>query len=91
MVPVIDWLLDTCEALSGQAPPRTARVLLADDLEGWPGRPMGVGAVRSWTRLRVAVLGVVWRVRCDRQGHHRGASFARRAVLLALRHFVGAV
>ena len=76
MVPVVDWLLDTWRALSGQAPPRTARVLLTDDLEGWPGRPVGVGAVRSWTRLRVAVLGAVWRVRFDRQGHHGGASCA---------------
>ena len=44
--------------------------------------------MRSWTPLRVAVLGAIWRVRCDRQGHHGGASFARRAVLMALRHLV---
>ena len=65
--PAIDWLLQTWQQLSNAPapPPRTAAVLLADDIEAWPiaHRPSGP-ALDLWTRLRVCVLGSIWQVRC---------------------------
>jgi hypothetical protein len=90
VVPVIDWLTATWEALAQCRVPRSSRVLLADDLEAWPARPGAPGAVRLWTRLRVAVLGAIWRVRCSRD-EHRGESFARRAVRLGVQQLLAAI
>jgi exonuclease III len=94
--PAMQWLCDTWTALSGGAPPPlTAAVLLADDLSGWAGAPEAQSQkklLRAWTRLRVAVIGAIWRVRCDRcAGGLRGVSLARRAVLLALDSITGAI
>ena len=67
VVPVVDWLLDIWDALSGQAPLRTARVLLADD--------QGAGLAGLWAVLLCAAgrgcgyqswVLATWRVRCDR-------------------------
>ena len=90
VAPVIDWLLATWAQLSGSAVPRCPRVLLADDLDAWPGHPADPATLRLWTRLRVAVLGAVWRVRCARD-EGPGVSFARRVVSLALQHLLGAI
>ena len=90
VAPVIDWLLATFQQLANSVVPRTARVLLADDPEGWPGRPHAK-TYRYWTRLRVATLGAIWRVRCARDEGAGNGSFARRAVSLALQHLVGAI
>lgn len=88
--PAIDWLLSTWAQLSAQAPPpRSARVLLADDLDAWPGAPTDARTLALWTRLRVAVLGAVWELRCSRPAG--GESFARQAVRLALQHLLGAL
>lgn len=88
--PAIDWLLATWAALTQQPqPPRCASVLLADDLEDWPGRPPDGGTLALWTRLRVAVLGAIWELRCSRPSD--GESFSRQAVHLALRHLLGAL
>lgn len=86
--PVITWLCETWRLLSGVDVPRTARLLLADDPEGWDGA-RAPGAYQLWTRLRVATLGAIWQVRCARD---RGASsFANRAVKLAVDSVVGAI
>ena len=88
--PAIDWLRDTWAQLTQQPPvPRSAQVLLADDLEAWPGHPTEAGALALWTRLRVAVLGAIWELRCFRPAD--GGSFARQAVSLALQHVLGAL
>ena len=90
VVPAIDWLLATWELLAQSVVPRCARVLVADDLLGWANRPRDPGTLRLWTRLRVAVLGAIWQVRCSRDALP-GESFARRAVRLAVQHLLGAI
>ena len=69
ILPAIDWLLNAWAALAGldRPPPKTAALLLADDINAWPEdiRPSGP-AYRLWTRLRVNVLGAIWQVRCSR-------------------------
>ena len=69
ILPAIDWLLNAWAALAGldRPPPKSAALLLADDINAWPEdiRPTGP-AYRLWTRLRVNVLGAIWRVRCAR-------------------------
>ena len=87
--PAIDWLLATWHQLTGVVVPRCARVLLADDLEAWPDHPTDARTLRLWTRLRVAVLGAMWHVRCSRMAEV--GSFARRAISLALHHLLGAL
>jgi hypothetical protein len=71
--------------------PLSARVLLADDPAAWPGRPRDPHLFQLWTRLRVAVLGAIWRVRCQRSEQRQPTSFARCAVSLALETLVGAI
>ena len=87
--PAIDWLVATWTQLSQIPVPRSARVLLADDLDAWPGHPTDAGSLAVWTRLRVAVLGAIWELRCARSSS--GESFARQAVSLALQHLLGAL
>ena len=74
------------------AVPLTARVLLADDLGGWPGCPLGAKhMLQQWTRLQVAVLGGFWRARCERTEQLLRGTLARRAVTIALENIVGAI
>lgn len=91
--PVIDWLLETWRRLTGQDVPRTARVLLADDPDGWPeaARPNSARAFQLWTRLRVATLGAIWRVRCARDEGGGGVTFAHKAVTMAASSLLEAV
>ena len=91
VVPVIDWMLTTRPQLAHSTPPRSARVLLADDLSGWPDCPADPAALKMWTRLRVAVMGAIWQVRCARDDGRSGESFARRVVHLAVLHLVRAI
>jgi hypothetical protein len=90
VAPVVDWLIATWALLTHAVVPRCPRVLLADDIEVWPGRPPDPGSLRLWTRLRVAVLGAIWQVRCSRDTAP-GVSFARRVVRLAVQHIVDAI
>ena len=88
VAPAIDWLLQVWQRLSNSAstPPRTAAVLLADDVNAWPPdiRPQG-GALALWTRLRVCVIGALWQVRCLRgEVTIRHESLAHRAISLAV-------
>ncbi|KAG1678534.1 hypothetical protein FOA52_014568 [Chlamydomonas sp. UWO 241] len=92
----MQWLCDTWEALTGGAPPPlTAAVMLADDMSGWSGAPVAKAKkkeLRAWTRLRVTVIGAIWRVRCDRQASGLlGDSLALRVVRLALDSVTGAI
>ncbi|KAG1651930.1 hypothetical protein FOA52_009360 [Chlamydomonas sp. UWO 241] len=94
--PAMQWLCDTWAALTGGAPPPlTAAVMLADDMSGWSGAPVAKAKkkeLRAWTRLRVTVIGAIWRVRCDRQASGLlGDSLALRAVRLALDSVTGAI
>jgi len=78
-------MLATWQHLSGLAAPRTARVLLADDPDGWPGWPTDIHVSQLWTRFRVATIGAIWHTRKAHQAaavHH--GSFARQAATLAL-------
>jgi hypothetical protein len=88
--PVISWLLDTWEALSGSRPPHTAALLLADDPAEWPEAEADPQGYQLWTRLRVATLGAIWSLRCQRSAEGEG-SFARRAVSLAISTVVSAI
>jgi hypothetical protein len=91
--PAIDWLLDTWHSLTGRTVPRTARVLLADDQDGWPegDRPPSADAYQLWTRLRVALLGAIWQVRCARDEGGGTTSFAFRAVNMAVKSLLDAI
>ena len=84
--PAIDWLLSTWHSLTGRTVPRTAQVLLADDPDGWPEgeRPPSVPAYQLWTRLCVALLGAIWRVRCAGDEGDGTTPLALRAVTMAL-------
>jgi hypothetical protein len=87
--PVIDWMLETWSTLGGPPVPRTAAFLLADDPTGWAGADDD-DTYRMWTRLRVATLGSIWRVRCDRQ-QGSDSSFSHRAGKLAVDSIVAAI
>ena len=95
MAPAIDWLCQAWAALTGQAaPPRSAAVLLGDDLRAWtvdsPAEEPRLLAL--WTRLRVAAIGSIWQARCARdQGRLRDISPARLAILLAAKRLRGAI
>ena len=91
VAPVARWLCDTWRELTGVEPPCTAGVLLCDDPRAWPAPP-GDSALQLWTRLRVATLGAVWRLRCARGRPDGDArSFAHRAVQDAICTVVGAI
>jgi hypothetical protein len=91
--PVIDWMLAAWGQLARfHPPPRSARVLLADDLEEWPEVPQDKEVIKMWTLLRVTTLGSIWRVRCARdEGRGGGATFARRVVSMVVDHIVAAI
>ena len=94
--PAIDWLLTAWQNLSGATspPPRTAAVLLADDINAWPAdtRPSDARTLDLWTRLRVNVIGAIWRVRCLRsETNLRDQSLARRAITIAVDSIVEAI
>jgi hypothetical protein len=59
-------------------PPLEARVVLADDHEGW--KPAG-GLHTLWTFLRLTMLGSVWAVRCRAKAEH--GAFHLQGVLAA--------
>lgn len=62
--PVISWLADTWQALTGLSAPTTAAFIIADiPSEGWPGCGEDKWLLEQWTRLRVATIGAIWRVR----------------------------
>lgn len=91
VAPVARWLCDTWRALAGAEPPCMPLVLLCDDPRAWPAAP-DRQAFQLWTRLRVATLGSVWRLRCARarpDGDTR--SLAHRAVKDAIRTVVNAI
>jgi hypothetical protein len=96
VAPAIDWLLQAWQVLSGSStpPPRTAAVLLADDIGAWPenSRPSRKSELKLWTRLRVHVLGAIWKIRCQRSllSFHQ-ESFARRAITTAVDAIVEAI
>ena len=91
--PVIDWLLATWQRLTGRTVPRTTRVLLADDPGGWldADRPSSTSAYQLWTRLRVATLGAIWRVRCSRDEGQANATFAYKVVTMATEALLEAI
>ena len=78
------WLRETWRELSGVDVPDSAAVLLADELELWDERPVTPAGVRLWLRLRVAVLGAIWRLRCSRADVPAGQTFAHAAVSMAV-------
>lgn len=95
ILPAVDWLLNAWAALAGldRPPPKSAALLLADDINAWPEdiRPSGP-AYRLWTRLRVNVLGAIWRVRCARgEATARQQSVSRQVITIAVEHIVEAI
>lgn len=83
--PVITWLLGTWQALTGLAAPRDPWFLLADIPEaGWEGCGADPWLLRMWTRLRVATLGCMWRVRKLADSGPRAESFSRQAARMAV-------
>ena len=96
VAPAIEWMRATWAALAGidiSLVPSDARVLLADQLDGWEEAPEGKPAQRLWTRLRVATVGAIWQARCERDANSLppGTSLARRAASQALAAVVGAI
>jgi hypothetical protein len=84
--PAVTWLLDVWQAVSGERPPRSAAVIIADDHRVWA--PRHKYAARLWSRLRVAFLGCLWERRCARHRLTSGSSFAAHvavATITALR------
>jgi hypothetical protein len=91
VAPVARWLCDTWRALAGAEPPCMPLVLLCDDPRAWPAAP-DRQAFQLWTRLRVATLGSVWRLRCARARPAGDiSSLAHRAVKDAIRTVVNAI
>ena len=85
--PATDWLCNTWGALTGgAAPPRTAEVLLADDLRSWTTNSPAHSSrlLALWNRLRVAVIGSIWRVRCLRDQGPLSSTPARLAIKMAI-------
>ena len=64
VMPVITWLCDTWEAISGERPPANAAVILGDNHSGWS--PGGQRERALWTVLRLTTLQLVWARRCRR-------------------------
>ena len=87
----MEWLCATWRALTGVDVPASVDVLLADDVDGWMDRPATRPGLRLWTRLRVSVLGAIWRLRCDRDHVPAGQTFARTAVSMAVETFTAAM
>lgn len=63
--PVVEWMLQLWAALTPglPQPPRSARLLLADNRDEW--QPPAEAA-QLWNALRVTTLGCVWHTRCTR-------------------------
>jgi hypothetical protein len=59
IVPALEWLLDVWLAVSGNRPPKDARVVVADDHRVW--QPQSQALRHVWTVLRVLYLHAVWR------------------------------
>ena len=92
--PAVEWLCDTWAALTGgPRPPCTAATLLADDpRDAWlSGDPPEGPFWTLWSRVRVAVIGSIWQVRCFRSEGDPGDSVARRAVREAVNTIVSAI
>jgi exonuclease III len=90
--PAVEWLGAAWVALGGAQVPLFADVILADNLEAWPGAPSCPRTLCQWTRLRVAVIGAIWQERCSRDRQVAGeGSLARRAVSAAVATVAGAV
>ncbi|MEB3185796.1 MAG: hypothetical protein VKM97_07925, partial [Cyanobacteriota bacterium] len=65
VAPVVQWLLDLWQRISGGRPPDDPAVVLADDPRsatagGSAWRPTGDNAYDLWTHLRLAVLYQIW-------------------------------
>ena len=88
MSPAIDWLCNVWHSLTGTSPPpKSAALLLADDLAEWTtDSPVEDPCLlRLWTRLQIAVIGSIWHTRCARdQGTLRHLSPARFAITHAV-------
>ena len=94
--PAIDWLLDAWQVLTAtpQRLPKSALLLLGDDPKAWPPdlAPADPKTYRLWTRLRVHILGAIWRVRCSRaEVAIRHSSFARRVVSMAVDQLIDSI
>lgn len=93
--PAVDWLCRAWASLTGgPPPPLSAAVLLGDDLRGWlEGNPSSHPSLLAlWTRLRVSLLGSLWKARCARdQGSLRFVSLAREAVTSAVETVADAI
>jgi hypothetical protein len=90
-----DWLCAAWAALTGKGPPpRTATVLLADDVRDWTvDSPAGTPqAIALWNRLRVAVIGSIWEARCARdRGRLPQVSLSRHAIATAVQYLTEAI
>ena len=82
--PAAEWLTDLWLSISGERPPVTAAVIVADDPAAWPQRPSGVGA-RAWSALRIALLYHIWEARQSGDPARRSAHAVVRATVTALR------
>ena len=95
VAPVVVWMREVWASLAHvplASVPSSAEVLLSDRLDSWPDAPVGKGARRLWTRLRVATLGAIWQARCERGAAGLGGlSLARRAATLALGSVLGGI
>ena len=62
--PVVFWLLDVWESLTGVWPPLDPAVLIAAEPSAWPAAPGG-GRLLAWHALRLTVLHSIWCARCS--------------------------
>jgi len=86
-------MFDTWDALCPtHTPPRSTRILLADDPHPWLARPNDQPRLlRLWHFLRVTTIGAIWRVRCARDEHSNRGSFARRVALTVVNSITSAI
>lgn len=84
--PVMLWLLDTYEALTGTRPPEDPRVIVADELTHWPDAPADRDSMQLWQALRLMVLFNIWSARCSKDSSQRSPTAVARATVTAMRH-----
>lgn len=91
--PAVAWLAATWHALTGMEAPLSAEFILADNpAAGWPGCGQDKWLLAQWTRLRVATLGSIWRVRClAEEGAAPPGGLARAAARMATESLCAAV
>ncbi len=83
--PVVEWLLDVFEALTGHRPPADPRVIIADELGCWANAPTDQDHQQLWQALRLLALYHIWEARMSKDACKQTPSAVATAVVHAVR------